>query len=292
MRARRHPGVVVGLWAWQASFALLVSAPAAATVRAAYGAHPEGDAPLWEPGGRALLELFWANARGTVAVARLAEIVLLAGAVAGLVPMAIGMFAIAHSRRKERAAGLVRSVTGALTRVPTLAMLLAVVWTAQALALAAGATAATFCEKGAHEAAGEARAQQLEAAVGLGFLLVAAALGIIHDLARAAVVRFGVNALGGLRIGLRAFALAPAALSWAWAWRALASFAPIAIAAAATARIDSTGGALFLALLVHQAAAATRIAFRASWSAKALRSVATSTRPALYRAESDRYRCS
>ncbi|MDP9150447.1 MAG: hypothetical protein M3O36_10975 [Myxococcota bacterium] len=274
MRARRHPGVLIGLWAWQAALALLVGEPAAGLVAAAYGAHPEGDTPLWEPGSRAMLDFLWRNASGFAALRREAEVVLVISAVAGLVPAAAAMFAMAHGRQGQRPAGFVPSVAGALAVLPRLAVVLVLVVVAQALVLAAGTGAASLCAQKMLAPAGEALAQQLGVGVGLAFLLTFSVLAVLHDLARAAIVRFRVNAVVGLSMGLRAFRLAPASLWWGWGWRTLASLAPVMAIATAPAPVRPTGAsAVILLLLAHQMATGTRVALRGSWLAKALRSV-------------------
>jgi hypothetical protein len=274
MRARRHPRALLGLWAWETLLALLVAWPASSLVGAAYGGAPAGDAPLWAPGGHALADMLWHEVHGVHGVLRGAELVLLAGAVAGLVPMAALMIATAYATRDRRAAGLAQSLGGALRAFPSLMLLLVITGLAQALVVGCGALLGGALEGWAHGGMGEARAQQIEGVVLLLFIAAASAIGVVHDLARAAVVRFKVKSLRALALGMRTFRLAPVSLWWSWAWRATASVAPIAMAAGAAGRLGGRGGfALVFLALLHQCVVLARVALRASWLAKALRSV-------------------
>ena len=63
MRARHHPLVILSVWAWQGALAFLASWPAASLVRAAYGNDPRGDSVLWTSGSHALLDFLERSAR-------------------------------------------------------------------------------------------------------------------------------------------------------------------------------------------------------------------------------------
>jgi hypothetical protein len=274
MRARRHPWALLGLWAWQTSMAMLAAWPAASLARAVYGNDPRGDAPLWAPGAHALVDLLWHEGHGLSAAVGSAEVVLAFAAIAGLVPMAGVMFAIAYATRERRPAGLVSGLAGALRVFPAMALLLVLVALAQALVVGAGLVAASFAEGSTHAGLGEARAQQVEGLVGLLFLVASSVLGVVHDLARAVVVRFRVRGLAALKLAAWTFRLAPASLWWSWAWRAGAAWAPVLVAAGVAERVAGRGGfALFFLALLHQAVVLSRLALHTSWWAKALRSV-------------------
>jgi hypothetical protein len=121
---------------------------------------------------------------------------------------------------------------------------------------------------------GEASAQLVAGAVGAVFLVGLSAVGVAHDLARAAVIRFQVSGLRGALLGARAFRASPVHLWWSWAWRAAAAAAPVAAVAAAATAMGGRGGiALLLLAVLHQAVIVSRIALRASWLGRALRSV-------------------
>ncbi len=121
---------------------------------------------------------------------------------------------------------------------------------------------------------GEARAEQLQGLVLALFLVAASAIGVAHDLARAAVVRFDVPGTRAVVLGSRTLRLAPLPLWWSWAWRALASVAPVVAVATVAGRLGARGAAaLFFLFVLHQSVVLARVALRASWLAKALRAV-------------------
>jgi hypothetical protein len=279
IRARRHPLAILGVWAWQTVVAWFAGWPAACLVRAAYGNDPRGDAPLWLPGSDALLDFLWRDWHGVSAAARAAAVVLVTGAVAGLVPMAALMVAIAGAGEGPKV-GFARGVGDALRAVPAMLLLLVTVTAAQALVVGAGALAGAVAETLTHAALGEAHAQELSAALCLPFLALAAAIGVTHDLARAAVVSRAAGGMRALVVGAKEFAAAPVSLGWSWAWRAIAALAPVIVAGAAASRLGGRGGAALLLLaLLHQAAVLARVALRASWLATALRRVPAQRTP-------------
>jgi hypothetical protein len=274
MRARRHPRAIAAMWAWQTVLALLVSWPAAGLVSAAWSGDPNGDAPLWAPGGHALLDWMWHDARGLSSTTHAAEIVLILGAVAGLVPMTALMIALAHATRDRQAVGFVRSLSGGLRAFPSMLLLGVLFGLLQGLVVLVGALLGHGVATWTHDSMGEARSQQLEAVVVVLFLAAASAVGVMHDLARAAVVRFKVRAVRAFALGARTFRLTPLSLWWSWAWRALASIAPVLAAAPVAGQLGGRGGfALAFLALLHQAVIAARVGLRASWLARALRGV-------------------
>jgi len=274
MRARRHPWAIVGVWAWQAALALVASWPAGSLARAAYGGDPRGDAVLWDAGGHALLDALWHDSHGVSVVMRAGGFALAAGIVVGLVPAAALMFAMAYATRERGRAGAARSLAAAVGAFGAFAVLLVAFGVLQGIVVGAGAGVARWAEHMAHPSMGEAHAELLEGAVGLLFVVGASVLGVVHDMARAAVVRFQVSGLRGFALGARAFRSAPVRLWWSWAWRTGAAAAPVAAAAAAASAMGGRGGAaLALLALLHQAVVASRIALRASWLGVPLRTV-------------------
>lgn len=274
VHARRHPRAIAAMWAWQTVLALLVSGPAAGLARAAWRGDAGGDAPLWAPGGHALLDWLWHDAHGLRAAVSGAEIVLALGAVAGLVPMAAMMIALTYATRDRKATGFVRSVAGGLRAFPRMLVLLLVAGLLQGLVVGAGALLAHLAEAAAHAGLGEARAQQLEGVVLVVFLGLGSAVGVIHDLARAAVIRFKVKGLRAFVLGARTFRLSPLSLWWSWAWRALASIAPVMAVGAVAGRLGVRGGfGLAFLFVLHQSVVVARVALRTSWLARALRGV-------------------
>jgi hypothetical protein len=274
VHARRHPRAIAAMWAWQTVLALLVSGPAAGLAKAAWRGDVGGDAPLWAPGGHALLDWLWHDGHGLRAAISGAEIVLALGAIAGLVPMAALMIALAYATRDRKAAGFARSVAGGLRAFPRMLVLLLLAGLIQGVVVGLGALLGYLVEGWARAGMGEARAQQLEGLVLLVFLGMGSAVGVIHDLARAAVVRFKVKGFRAFALGARTFRLSPLSLWWSWAWRALASIAPVLAAAAVAGRLGGRGGVgLAFLLLLHQSVVVVRVGLRASWLARALRAV-------------------
>jgi hypothetical protein len=274
MHARRSPWAIVGVWGWQTMFALVVDWPGVSLVRIAYGSDPRGDAPLWAAGSHALLDFLWHEGHGAIAAARGASVLLLFGAFAGLLPTAALMIAIAYATHSRRVLGVGRTMERALRAVPSMALMLVVIGVAQALAFAAAWATADVVAAWAHSGLGEARAQLLGATLALAFILGALALGVVRDLAQAAVVRLRLTAFRSLALAARLFRRTPISLCWSWTWRALASLLPIAVAAAFAASAGGRGGTMLVVFaLVHQAVVLARVALRASWLALALRSL-------------------
>jgi hypothetical protein len=274
MRARRHPRAIAALWAWETLLAALASGPVAGLVRASWRGAADGDALLWAPGGQVLLDWLRHESHGLRAALNGAELVLAVAAVAGLVPMAALLVTLAYAKRDRHAAGFAQSIAGGLGAFPSMALLLVLAGLLQGLVGIAGAFLAYAVEAWSHPGLGEARAQQLEGAVLLLFLLPVSALGVMHDLARAAVVRFRVRGVRALVLGARTLRASPVVLWWSWAWRALASLAPILAAAAVAGKLGGRGGfSLAVLLALHQSAVVVRVALRASWLARALRAV-------------------
>src|SRR6185312_10415570 len=94
---------------------------------ATYGKHPSGDAPLWAPGALPLLGLLAREAAAVRAALGTAGAVLAASAVAGLVPLAALMAAMAYRSDGGRSIGGARAVYVALASFKRFAFLLVAV---------------------------------------------------------------------------------------------------------------------------------------------------------------------
>jgi hypothetical protein len=281
MRARRHPRAIAAMWAWQTAFALLAALPAAGLVRAAWGGDPDGDAPLWAPGGYALVDWLWHDAHGLRAVMGLGELVLVVGAILGLVPTTALMIEITYVARGRQRAGIVRAIAGGLRALPAMALLAILAGLVQILVLGLGIGLGIGVERWTHAGMGEARAGQLEALVVIVFVALASFIGVGQDLGRATIVRFEVRGVRALRLGMRTLRHAPLSLWWSWAWRAAAGLVLIFVAGIVATRLGGRGGLALLVLgLLHQCVVVARIALRASWLARALRAVDTTLRRA------------
>ncbi len=274
MRARRHPWALAGLWGWQSALAVVVSWPAASFVASIYGTPPRRDGPLWDSGGHALLDFLWHGARGLAPIATTAEMALGICATVGLLPAAAAMVAIAYTKADRRPVGFVGSAGGAVRAMPSLLWLLLVVGLAQAATVVLGVLIAEGAQAWLHDGWGEQRADRVAAAIAVVFAIAASGVGVMHDLARAAVLCRRLTGWRALGLGARVFGRAPLPLWWSWAWRAVTSWIPVLAAAAVAARVGGRGGGpLILLAVLHQGVVLSRVALRTSWLAKALRSV-------------------
>jgi hypothetical protein len=214
------------------------------------------------------------EAGGMRAALGAASCVLAIAAVAGLIPMAALMVSLAYATRDGRGIGAARTLAAAVRAFRPLAVLLALMVLLQGLVLGLAVLLAVGTEAWTHGLLGEARAQEtaivLFAILGLGV----AALAVVHDLARAAVVRRGLGAMHALFVGAEAFRRAPAPIAWSWAWRSALSLGIVAAVALVADRLGGQGGIALVGLaLLHQGVALSRVALRGSWLARALRSV-------------------
>jgi len=274
MRARRRPLAVVAFWAWQMAFALLIAWPVSSMVSSFYGAHPSGDEPLWTPGAHAFVDLLTVMKGTFSGIETLAILVFLVAGFADLVPLAALVASMAYVTRERRPPPVRAIVARGAAVFPTLSSLFAIAALLEALIVGAALVAANLISRRTADSLGEARADQLGWLVGLVILGGACVIGVLHDLARAASVRFRVRAIRACRCAMNAFLRHPISVLWSWGWRCAAGWTPVAIGALVAAKLGGRGGAALMALtIVHQLIALSRVAFRASWMAKALRAV-------------------
>ena len=274
IRARTRPGVVLFLWLWQLVGAVFLAWPTAALVGQAYGNHPRGDAVLFEPGGLALADFVWRSRGFSGALLAHDTIVAAFSVIAGLLPLAALLASIAYTtraRRSPRPRQLARFAFDAFGRMLGLLCIAGAVevfFAGIAITLGGYVTDAVLARMG------EARADQLGWLVTLLLFLVVLAVGVLHDLARASVVRFRVGALKACALAWNTFRMHPVSLFGSWGWRACAGLVPIVAASMVTDRIGlRTGGSVVAIFVLHQLVVVTRVALRASWLASALRAV-------------------
>lgn len=296
IRARTRPLAILYVYLAELMWALLVATPVHAWARRAWGAHPDGDAVLWMPGGRDLLVWLGQEDAAIAVVSRTVMVLIVVGAIAMQVPLGAliaslafargGEAAGADSRRAPRWQAALRVGIGAFL---PLAGVLALGSIAAVVVLAIGGFAASAVDHGLAERLGDARSFQLRLVAFALFALLAAAIGVVVDLARAAIARDvglataqGTLAPGWTTMlrGLRtAFAVARrhiGAATLAWGVRALLSLALIAVVGVAYVQAlgGKGGGALLLLWLAHQGVVLCRVALRASWLARAIAFIA------------------
>ena len=219
VRARRHPRAIVGLWAWETVLALLVGWPAAGLAHAAWSGDPHGDAPLWAPGGHALLDWLWHDAHALSSLSHSAMLALGIGAVAGLVPATALMITLAYATRDRRATGLARAAFAGRLRVFPAMLLLLLPLRDPAGARRGRGRRHRRCggERDAQLPMGRPRAQVIE-----GLLVPAVRRRGIGPGRRARPSARGGRALSASRVhrafglGMRTLRLAPVTLWWSW----------------------------------------------------------------------------
>jgi hypothetical protein len=274
IRARYHPWIVVGLWAWQLLLAFIVSGPAALLVGASYGRGLDGDAILFKPGGRALLSLLLQHADGVRSLALLALIVWAIGSVVGLIPLAIAITALSHRAADSSRASLAECSAIAIEMWPKLVRLLGALVAIDALLLGAGYAVAMLAASWTHQSLGEARSEQVALGVACPFVLAAIEAHVVHDLSRAFLVCAGGSTLRAVESAARALCQNPAAISVAWAWRVALSGASVIAAAVVTGPLASRSAAAFgLLTIVDQLVVLIRVSLRTSWLARSLRAI-------------------
>ena len=296
VRARTRPFAIAAVYVSELSFALLVATPFHAWARRVWGEHPAGDAVLWLPSGRALVVWLGQEDAAMGVVSRTALVLLLVSAVAMQIPLGALLASLAFGRggdpgsdagRPPRWQAALR--VGARSFLP-LAGVLVLGSLAGLLVLSLGSLAASAVDRALAERLGDARSFQLRVVTFALFGLIAAAIGVVVDLARAAIVREeGLAALRGsvapswrtmarglcvaLAVAVRRRDIVHAVL--AWGWRAGLSLALVSAGSTAAQALGGKGGgALLLLWVVHQGIVLARIALRASWLARAVAFVA------------------
>ncbi len=254
----------------RAAAGLVLAAPITAAVAATgIGAFPEGDRLLFEPGGlllveaaRSSLNLIAPLASSTLAVVAVASIAL-------SVPQAL-LWAAAAERTPEP---FVTFLGRAGARIPPLLALLGLGFLSQVLVGTLGLMVAGFFRGG--------MADPVQGDLwGLGALaltcVAALALGIVRDIASAAVACGASNARQALRLGAATILRAPGATCTRWLGPAASGLALVGAAAVATGALDVArpGTPRLLAVsLLHQGVLVALSFCRAAWLVAAVRLV-------------------
>lgn len=280
MRARRCPGPIAVLWAWDAALGAALAWPFVAIVRAAYGTHPRADAALWDPGALTLLDLLVRRLPELSSLVAHAAVVTLLGALLGLVPSAALLACLAFAGQGGRPPPVRAALALATTAFGPFSLLLLVTLLFQGSMVAAAAAAASLAVEGFSRTYGQSTAELVALVVLVLGAGVAALAGVVQDAARAAVVRFGLGALAAMRVAIGTVARAPGEAFWSWSWRAGASLVPVAFGSLLASKVGGRGGAALVALfVVHQLVVGARVAVRASWLSWAMRAVDRSASP-------------
>lgn len=299
IHARKRPFAVVFVFLVELAWALVVATPVHTWARRVWGNHPDGDATLFAPGARELMVWLGQSDAALAVTARTTTVLLVVGAVLMQLPFGalVASLAFAREDRVEHADGErihLRSLRlrGALqigvSAFLPLSVMLILGSLAAGLVLFLGGLAISALETTLTEALGDARSFTVRVALFGVLAALAAVIGVVVDLARAAIVRdSGLAAargtaspawnvmLRGVRVALSTSRASLGRATLGWTGRAVVGLALLAIGYVAADELGGRGG-LALALLfgIHQAVVLGRVALRASWMARALALVA------------------
>jgi hypothetical protein len=267
---RRRAGVVCAVWAVRLLFGWMLGAPlASALIAGGIDQFPSGDALLFEPGGVYLIEAFRTGLPQLVALTRTA--LPMAGVLAafGLFPLSVLLVALAHDGRFQ-----LRPFIGrAAAHLPELGLLFGSTLLAQAVVLMGALIGWASLIEPLRSGLPEPQADLLAVLVLLVGLLVAAGIGLVQDVARAAIVRHDLGTFEGVRLALNALARHPRPLllarliTFTWGITAVT----LAAVLVGLLRVEVSSGRALLALLLHQLTVLALVSLRAWWLAQALR---------------------
>ncbi|MCA9587445.1 MAG: hypothetical protein KC657_19090 [Myxococcales bacterium] len=284
MRARGAVRAVLVVYLAELAWSLLAAWPIRVHASRSFGAHPDGDAVLFAPGARALLEWVGDDSGGVLVSALPVTVAtLLVGALVMQLPLGALLLRLTHTRggippRAGEGAAFARRAFMPLVAIALSSLVLEG-------AILGGGVAAAGALYDRLAPRGDARAVVYAMTAVVPFLLLVAAVGVTADLARAAVVvreRENLGNASALRTALRALRHAFSGMrrAWAlaigaWASRWAAGLALVVCGAVAAAYLGGKAGAALVALWVaHQIVLLGRTALRASWLARAARIVA------------------
>ncbi len=293
IRARTRPFAILYVYLAELAWALLIATPVHAWARRVWGNHPDGDAVLWLPGGRALLTWLGGEDAALGVVSRTTLVLLVVGMVAMQVPLGALIASLSFSREGIPGAGPRAPRAGTALHVGTsafwsMAGLLVLGSIAGGLVVGIGSLASAAVDHALVDRLGDARSFQIRLVVLALFVVIACVVGVVVDLARAGVAREtglasmrGSHASGwtmmlrGLRVAFSVIRRSFRTAMLAWAWRALVSLGLIGVGYAIAQVIAGKGGTTLLLLWAsHQAIVLARVALRAAWLARAVGLVA------------------
>jgi hypothetical protein len=267
--------VLVILWLVRLVAGWIISLPTLSAIAATgIGNFPEGDALLLEPGGIVLAEVARLALPGLRTALPASLVLLLIALMSGLVALSALLVALSFEGRLELSEWLGR----ALEHLPSLTLLMGLTLVVQGILAGAialiSALTVTPLLKTSNEAVRDL-ASLAVVALAIGIVL---AVGVLQDLARAAIVRNGGGLVSSLGLALRLIRQRPGSVALGWTLPAVCSVATVLAGAAvvgALALERPDAWRLWFAFAVHQAAIFVVVVLRASWLANALRLVDT-----------------
>jgi len=218
---------------------------------------PDGDARVLEPGGELLIELVRHVRPVERSLGAGAAITLLLLAAGGLLPMAALVAGVGHEGRL-RFPVLSAMVSRAL---PALAILYGFALALEAMTVVVVVLVGNWLVSrlGLSARADDVARVAVGALAGLGVV----AIGVVHDLARVAVIDEPRDVYSGALVARRTLRRAPLRVAWAYLWRG----ALVVLAIAVTLLLSRVPAGF----LIRQIGVAAAVVARASWLAAALR---------------------
>lgn len=279
VRARERPRAIILMYVWELLWALLVAAPIHSWAQRSWGAHPDGDAVLFNAGARELAAWIGTAEEAGSVVVRTTLLLLFVGAIVGQIPL--GALVATLIRRIRTAQAL---AVGVRAWMPLCGVLFLATFV-ELLIVGGGMFAATATDHALRDRMGDARAFGFRLAVLAFFVVLASLVGVVADLARVAVARdvaeqdsdaeprSGFTVLrSGLGIALSTMRRRFGTAFIGWTWRMILGVLLLGLAWAIGSLVGGRGGiVLFLLFLLHQGIVFLRTALRASWLAHALR---------------------
>lgn len=278
IRARRRPGGVAMYWALRLLAAWLLAAPIASVLGGTgVSRFPDGDARLFAPGGAYLME---ALRRGvgplTECLQNTAWFALILGYLS-LLPLAGLLYALCHGGRL-RPGDVAREALRSLAPFTLLAGLTLLV---QAGVAVVGLILLSVLHRSVQHASIYQSLDVRDAelyVIGAAALVLAVVLviGVVQDLARAALIRHGQGVGHALGQALRTARRRPFGTLLAWFVPATWSIAAVALGALLVGHlhVERAGiGRVLAVLAVHQLVALALVGLKAQWLAGALRLV-------------------
>lgn len=249
------------LYLYRAAAALVVGYPIARTFGAlGPTALPDGDLTLFAPTGMRLLEALRLGARAIPASLESGSMVAILLAILGLFPLAA---ALTDLENPHATRGQLSST--AANRLPSFLLLSGATVLSQAVLVMMMVFVVTHVSALTDSLRNERTADLIPLLFGVFGFSTLLAVGIVQDLARAAVIRHGARGIDSLRIAGTTLVTTPRAVFAAFAGPAVATALVVAAAAALTSVCDvSRPGAWRVAsvFFAHQLAVVAIVALR------------------------------
>lgn len=267
MRAVWRPALA--LWAYRLATAWIVAYPLSQAVEAhGIAQFPGGDAVLFEPGGVRLVELLRIGRPALTASVESAVVLGVVVALVSLIPLAAVIV-----RLDNADLGLRSCLSRALAHGPPFVLLFGLALVAQTILLFVALSFAAPSLEPLRLLVGPRGADFAIVAGGALTLGLLAAVGVLHDLARAHVVSREERALSALRAAAATFFRHPARVLLGWGVPAVVSLVVVGAAAWAVGALNVERDAAWRLLAVfgvHQCAAFVIVLSRLAWLERAL----------------------